>query len=346
MKKILTFIIPSYNVEDYLSKCLDSFQAPSVMDKIEVLIINDGSLDKTAEIAQQYVNDHPDMYRLITKENAGHGSTVNVGSLAATGKYFKVVDADDWVITEHLETFICFLEGCDAEVVLTPFHMVDMKHGDRIIQKIYIQEQFRSYTPYEISENWKAFDQCTVFHGITYRTEFYNHYRHELPEHVFYEDQEYATIPFCHAGQIAVLDLTIYQYLIGNAEQSVSSKNQIARIHHLEQVIFHSIQYRNGHLYAPSFSDHYWMQKMTGIVLSYYVIMCIKNPDKRNGRKMCRKLNQKLDIECPGLYKNLRKMYYGYLLFSCLHISYEKYNTVIHSSLFCLLRGNHKIEKL
>ncbi|MCL2190063.1 MAG: glycosyltransferase family 2 protein, partial [Defluviitaleaceae bacterium] len=93
---IITFIVPAYNSEGTLEKCLHSLLDKQSQSKIEILIVNDGSTDSTAEIAQVFVNKHPNC-RLINKENGGHGSVINVASKLASGKYIKVIDSDDWV---------------------------------------------------------------------------------------------------------------------------------------------------------------------------------------------------------------------------------------------------------
>lgn len=345
--KIITFIIPSYNVERYLNTALQSFITGNeeVNEQIEIIIVDDGSKDNTAKLAESYVERYPHMFRLIQKENGGHGSTINVGSKAASGKYFKVVDADDWVVTENLAEYISFLENTDADAVLTPFHMVDMNTGERTIQKMYIADYARTYTPDEIAADWKAFDKCTTFHGIAYRTEFYNMHRHELPEKVFYEDQEYATIPLCMAKNVAVLNLYIYQYLVGNSEQSVAKSNQIKRIGHLDAVIEHMLVYWNENHSAQSFHAAYFLRKMEGIVFSYYMIMCILNDNKFEGRQMCKVLNRKIKDQCMDLFAIVRKKYMAYALFSIAHVGEKNYEKIIHSSIFRLIRHNHKIEK-
>ena len=98
--KLLTISIAAYNVEQYLKKCLDSFIEPSIMSQLEVLIVNDGSKDSTLEIAREYEKKYPDTFKAIDKPNGGHGSTINTAIENATGKYFKVIDSDDCVITE------------------------------------------------------------------------------------------------------------------------------------------------------------------------------------------------------------------------------------------------------
>lgn len=345
--KIISFIIPSYNVERYLNKALDSFLTLDLQtnEKVEVLIVDDGSEDRTAEIAHSYVERDPIMYKLLKKENGGHGSTINLGSREATGKFFKVIDADDWVITENLLEYIQYLETSDADVVLTPFHTVDMVTGKRTMQKMYISDYSRCYTPDEVAADWKSFDKCATFHGIAYRTEFYNQMRNELPENVFYEDQEYATIPFCHARKIAVLELPIYQYLIGNSEQSVSTANKLKRISHQERVIRDMLYYWKAQEYNAEFVRSYFIKKMEDILLAYYKVMCIINPDKSSGRKSCSRLNREIRESSSEIYKNLSRKYALFYIFSLLRINEKVYEKIIHSYLFRLVRHNRKIEK-
>lgn len=344
--KIITFIIPSYNVELYLEKALNSFLAPELSEQLEVIIVDDGSSDKTPLIAQRYVTTYPQIYRLIQKENGGHGSVINVGSKAACGKYFKVIDADDWILTENLAEFIRYLEKNDVDVVLTPFHMINMSSGEKILQKMNLKEYDRIYTPKDLTDNWRAFKYCATFHGITYRTAFYNQHYHILPEKVFYEDQEYSTIPFCYAESIATLNLNLYQYLVGNSEQSVSNANRVRRIRHLDIVIDHMLHFWEKNHTKTGFTEIFFLKKMEDIVLSYYVNMCILNPQKKQGRKKCHNLNRRLNTSCSKLYARTHKKYLLYEIFSILHINENVYVKIIHSKLFRLIWHNHMVEKL
>ena len=121
MEKILSIVIPAYNVEKYLERCLASFEVTEILDQIEVLVINDGSKDQTAAIAQRYCDRYPDSYFLYNKENGGHGSGINYGIRYARGKYFKVVDGDDWLNTEELPAFVELLAQVDTDVVAADF---------------------------------------------------------------------------------------------------------------------------------------------------------------------------------------------------------------------------------
>ena len=102
--KLISFAIPSYNSQDYLRHCVDTILTGG--EDVEILIINDGSTDNTAAIADEYAAKYPSIVRAIHKKNGGHGSAVNRGRDEATGLYYKVVDSDDWVNADALNTLL------------------------------------------------------------------------------------------------------------------------------------------------------------------------------------------------------------------------------------------------
>ena len=93
--KLLSVAIPCYNSEAYMSKCINSLLIGG--EEVEIIIVDDGSSDRTAEIADDYAEKYPTIVKAIHQENGGHGQAVNTGIKNATGLYFKVVDSDDWV---------------------------------------------------------------------------------------------------------------------------------------------------------------------------------------------------------------------------------------------------------
>lgn len=97
MEKILTVSVAAYNVEKTIARTLDSCCADGVREQLEVIIVNDGSKDGTVDVVRSYCKRYPDTFKLIDKENGGYGSTLNCSIRAATGKYFKPLDGDDWV---------------------------------------------------------------------------------------------------------------------------------------------------------------------------------------------------------------------------------------------------------
>ena len=93
--KILSVAVPCYNSQEYMRKCVDSLLKGG--EDVEIIIVNDGSKDDTAAIADEYAEKYPTIVKAIHQENGGHGEAVNAGIRNATGLYFKVVDSDDWV---------------------------------------------------------------------------------------------------------------------------------------------------------------------------------------------------------------------------------------------------------
>ena len=96
--KLLSIAIPCYNSEAYMEKCIESLLKGG--EDVEILVVNDGSSDRTAEISDAYAEKYPTIIKAVHQENGGHGEAVNAGIRNATGLYFKVVDSDDWVNEE------------------------------------------------------------------------------------------------------------------------------------------------------------------------------------------------------------------------------------------------------
>ena len=127
MQKLLTIVIPTYNMQDYLHRCLDSLvlKDEQLMSQLEVLVINDGSKDNSSAIGHEYETKFPNTFRVIDKENGNYGSCVNRGLKEATGKYIKVLDADDWFDTDEFVKYLAELLKVDADLVLTDYSIVD-----------------------------------------------------------------------------------------------------------------------------------------------------------------------------------------------------------------------------
>lgn len=232
--KILSITIPSYNVEKYLPEIIPYYLDERVIDDIEILIINDGSKDQTAEIGKQFQSDYPNSVRLINKQNGGHGSTINRGIEEASGKYFKVIDGDDWVDTEGLVLLVQKLKNIDVDLVMNPFVKVNIDDGSKKTIAI------NSITPGEVL----AFDEvlpslidCYQLHSNTYRTDVLRG-MHKIDENCFYVDQEYIIYPIDRIKSMMYLGFPVYQYRVGNIDQSMSLKNMQKNRKMHERVIF------------------------------------------------------------------------------------------------------------
>lgn len=319
--KIVTFIVPAYNAERYLEKCLSSFlSSERVREEIEVIIVNDGSNDATKEIGEKYSTAFPGLFILIDKENGGHGSAINVASSSARGRYMKVVDADDWVDTENLEQYISDLRQSSADVVITHFHTAHVVSGKKTAIKTSGVQFGKTYSMAEFMGLGKGALSCCMFHGITYRTEFYRSSGLLLSEKISYEDQEYCTLPFIYVKTVLFLDLFLYEYLIGSVDQSMSDANQVARAWQLEHVFWKILgEYKNSEPVSTAVSQ-YILYKLAETLQNYYVTMLIRNKDRKKGkyqadliRKKSMKLSKDLTAKTYARYMILLAMHFAHI---------------------------------
>ena len=128
--KVLTIVFPSYNVELYLDKALKSYSDIRFNELLQVIIVNDGSTDSTIKIAQNYVQEYPEIFCIINKQNGGHGSAINAGIEKASGKYFRVIDGDDWVNSDNLYEMLIKLQNIDDDIVCDVKREIDISTGE------------------------------------------------------------------------------------------------------------------------------------------------------------------------------------------------------------------------
>lgn len=259
--KYISFAIPSYNSEDYMSHAIESI-LPGGED-VEIIIVNDGSRDRTSEIAHEYKEKYPDIVRVVDKENGGHGDAVNSGLSNATGKYFKVVDSDDWVDEDSLHKIIAFLkelEEEDKEIDMLISNYVYEKDGAAHKKCIH----YRNVLPQDVVFAWDDIgrfhlDQYILMHSVIYRTSMLKLSQMTLPKHTFYVDNIYVYYPLPYVRKIYYLDVDFYRYFIGREDQSVNEKVMISR---LDQQIF----------VTKTMIDMYHLKNISSKKLRHYMV--------------------------------------------------------------------------
>ena len=235
-KKILTISVAAYNVEKTLDQTLNSMNDSRVLDDLEVLIIDDGSKDDTFKIAQKYQNLAPQTFKYIKKENGGHGSTVNKGIELATGKYFKVVDGDDWVDTDALVEFIHKLKKVDSDLILTNHVEVYPSHSQKInlISGMVPEKEYTWNNEIDIKR--------VVLHTLTVKTKLLRENQVHITEHCYYVDVEFVVWATYVSNTIMYFDLYLYQYRLGEKNQSVSKKNMLKNVRMQEKVSYQLVK--------------------------------------------------------------------------------------------------------
>lgn len=277
-KPILSIIIPSYNVEKYLRHTVYSIIDQINANKIEILIVNDGSIDNTKAIAKELSKKYGSyIVRLIDKENGGHGSTINVGIEQAKGKYFKIIDGDDTVDSEEFAELINILEKEESDIVLNNYIEDYSKTNNTNIMKIYnmlkpgIQYHFDDlcHDNYGFSI-WGPILSCS-----SYKTEVFKN-KFKISEKMFYVDMELNTYIAIYCDTITYYDLNIYRYLLGREGQSVSKESYIRNYKNHENVCINMIEiyYKNKYLISEE-KRHYIINKLIIPIISTQYEICL-----------------------------------------------------------------------
>lgn len=299
MEKILSIIIPAYNVEKYLDRCLHSFEVPEILDKIEVLVINDGSKDKTPDIAEQYCAKYPDTYFLYNKENGGHGSGINYGIRYAAGKYFKVVDGDDWLNTEELPEFVKVLEAIDADIVAADFLCVQ-DETDAVLGEKYCTSQPDSYGKIRDLAKGEVGDVIKM-HALTIKTEILQKHGIVIDEHCYYVDCEYITYPVPYVRTVYFYRKFIYMYRLGRNGQSMDIRSmQRNRAQHM-RVLHSLLEFYDGIGEISAGSRRYVEQCIGQVVenqFQIYISMGLQKGMRRELAEWDRSLKEKY----PAVY--------------------------------------------
>ncbi|WP_424651822.1 glycosyltransferase family 2 protein, partial [Capnocytophaga gingivalis] len=247
--KLLTITIPVYNTEEYLPKCLNSLIIDEYMDILEVLIVIDGSPDNSLAIAQEYAQKYPNTFIVINKENGGHSSAINKGLELATGKYFKLLDSDDWFDKDSFKVFIEKLQGLDVDMVMTDYVVEYVSQNKQELVGLNISEN----TIYSIDQvDITKIQNFLAMHRIAYRTSLFTEVNFKLPEKTFYTDVLYAHLPFFKTNSFVYYKLPLYRYYVGREGQSMNLTNLFRNKTHLYLVF--SILYKNYLLYKDDMS--------------------------------------------------------------------------------------------
>ncbi len=284
--KYISFAIPCYNSQEYMAHAIESILPGG--ENVEIIIVNDGSKDETLKIAREYENKYPDIISVIDKENGGHGDAVNVGLKKASGKYFKVVDSDDWVREESLKNILEVLSNMEEngqEVDMLIANYVYEKEGASHKKVIH----YRNALPQDVIFRWSDvgrfhLDQYILMHSVIYRTDLLKLCQLELPKHTFYVDNIYVYFPLPHVRKLYYMDEDFYRYYIGREDQSVNEKVMIKRI---DQQIF--VTKRMIDMYQmreiTNKKLRSYMQKYLAIMMTVSSILCIRSKDAENLEK-------------------------------------------------------------
>ena len=235
--KLLSIIVPAYNMEAYLAQCIESVVPNSPLrDRVEVVVVNDGSKDETSNIAHRYAEKYPDIVRVIDKENGHYGSTINAALAVVRGEYVKILDADDMFDVELMEQFLEAL-SLGVDMLITPFIEVGNNTKRKVSYNLYSRSVYEEGRAYDIEQIFTdGAIRFFMMHGVCYRTQILLDMAYRQSEGIAYTDQEWVFYPLFNVESVAFADVPLYQYNTTREGRSMDAQTQIRSISQLVSV--------------------------------------------------------------------------------------------------------------
>lgn len=275
--KLITFTVPCYNSQDYMAKCIESLLTAG--DEAEIIIVDDGSKDATAEIADGYAEKYPDIVKVVHKENGGHGTGVNTGVHNASGLYFKVVDSDDWLEEGALKKLLETIRGHLAENNLPDMYVCNFVYYHAEDNTQYVSKYTSKMNTGFI--DWKKvkrfhYSHTMMMHALVYNTQKLREHYSDLPAHTFYVDNVFAYAPLAYMLKSYYLDVDLYYYYIGREGQSINIDTAINRYAQQLKVMSMMAQ---SHKYEelknlPKGLKNYMMHYLRAIMMNTLLFAC------------------------------------------------------------------------
>lgn len=295
MNKLLTISIAAYNIEDYIEQAIKSCISKKSIDEIEVLIMNDGSKDRTAEISQKYADKYPQSITLVNKENGGYGTNVTMALSMAKGKYFRLLDGDDFLVEGCIDKYVELLRNQDNDIVITAMNYYFENEA---------KTEYHSSQWQKLCGETYDIDDLTIKYSIpmwniTVKTECIKKTYQPLPPHTLYTDQLFIYYAFKGSRNICFESLPVYCYRIGREGQSIEDKQ---RMKHWEDTckVFNILLYD----YSIRGQTNPLMDKRIEIVFSHVIRVFLLFPPEKKWLKLIKEYDLKIKKSSKKLYKN------------------------------------------
>ena len=277
MTNLLSIIIPTYNMQAYLRHCLDSLLvSDEMLNQFEVLVINDGSKDDSSKIAHEYETKYPNTFRVIDKENGNYGSCINCGLKIATGKYVKILDADDSFDTANFESFLRLLSSVDVDMIITSFAIVD-ESGIETSRVVYDLPMNAMLAWEQLTLAFKK--KALQMHAVTYKRQNLIDIHYRQSEGISYTDQEWIFTPLITVNTAIAFAYPVYKYLVGRQGQTMTADVFRRNISHNEQCCRRIIKDYKSFSKFESVKQEYIDYRFIGTLTAMYYWCLVQYPD-------------------------------------------------------------------
>lgn len=231
---LLTVSVAAHNAEEWLGRCLDS--CLGFGGGLDVIVVDDGSTDGTAVLADRYAEAYPDTFRVIHKKNGHYGSTVNASLAVARGKYYRLLDSDDWFDYEGMKHWLSVLSETRADVAVTSSVRIMWKSGDETKM-----DPCEGVPSGEYGINELPVDEVPGpgISNLAWRTDFLRDTGIELLECCNYVDEELRCVPWCHIETVRVDHIPVYCVLKERDGQSTSLEGRRRSVGSYRRMLVH-----------------------------------------------------------------------------------------------------------
>ena len=322
---VLTIAVPIYNMDQCLDKNLTTYWDSALKERLEVLCLNNDSTDSSKTIIEAYVHDCPEIFTLVNRPSRGYGSSINQAMEQARGRYFRIIDADDWVNTSELIKLIDELEGCSADIVLTDYQIVNM--ATRETTPVRAGEQGIKYGKV-FTEFAGPIQTLPSIHGTTYRTGFLRECGFRMQDEMFFVDEEYVVLPYLAAKTVVYYPFDIYRYQVANPAQSTSPKNRAKYQVHREKILKRLIcEYQHAGNADPSDPAlAYCFERIRRGVGDHFTTLYMYVEDRREGRRLAKVWQNWLETHARVIWTLEKQKAAILYLANLLHLSLSHYH--------------------
>lgn len=300
-------------MEKLIGRCLDSLLIPE-LDKVEVIVVNDGSKDLSSEIAHDYAVKYPNSIKVIDKQNGNYGSCINAALPEIRGRYVKILDADDFFDSAVFSDLVKALPNIDDDAVITTHVILDSNNN------VLKQSSFPENTPinqslsvYEAKDN--VLSEYVQMHQLAYSARIFKKFRYHQTEGVSYTDSQWSIIPLAYCKSFRCFNMVCYKYIMGREGQTMSAENMSKFLNNFFCVLVDTLDYYRNFM-GDTLSKHIFRRHFVqNHEFVYFQIL--KNTTDVN-MNILQKYDEDLKIKAPDIYEEINYTKYDPKLDFCV----------------------------
>ena len=265
----------------------------------------------------------PDVFRVVTKVNGGHGSAINAGIREARGKYFRVIDGDDRICSANVSALLDELDRADEDLVIDVKREVVTGTSESRLLSLSDDLPRGCTVNFEKVCNRPDIEEFFMIHSTNVRIDFLREHEVSLLEHTFYVDYEFIVKVASRADTVRFVDLEACNYYIGNAEQSVAPSNYVRRWDDHTRVTREVLAFAHSEAFDGA-RRRFVESRVDLLVNTHYNIALIYDDDRKRGLSRAREFRAYLKDNYPREFNAGEKRFWQARILHALGFDADK----------------------